>query len=275
MIRAQPRRSIRSVCTGAPRGAALKPQICPNSAVAARRTLCGTANAPRRGMDPHRPTMPSPVVARRAFCVLAAIDLSAASAPILRRALLIANATPGSEVHVVLVVDPPSVGLAPEAVMTVETSSDSLPKLTEFVDRQSTELAAQVGPLHVGKIVAHLLTGAPSREIVWLAAHVEADLIVLGTHGRTGFKRAFLGSVAERVVRLAGCPVFVERPRAHEPGAHDPEILPMCPACKERREATNGKELWCAHHQEHHTRGHVYSGPQMSTGAAGSPFGFG
>ena len=212
--------------------------------------------------------------ARRPFCVLAAVDMSDVSARVLRRALLIANATPGSEVHVALVVDPPAVGLAPEAVMTVETSSDSLPQLTAFVDGEAKALAAKIGALQIGKITAHLLTGAPAREIVWLAAHLQADLIVVATHGRTGLKRALLGSVAERVVRTAGCPVFVDRPTHHDPSAVEPEIIPLCPACKERREATGGKELWCAHHQEHHAHGHVYSGPQMATGAGSSPFSF-
>ncbi len=209
---------------------------------------------------------PVSVPRRRPFCVVAAIDMSDASPRVLRRAFLIANATPGSEVHVALVVDPPAVGLAPEAVMTVETSSDSLPQLTQFVDAQAKDLATHVGPLQIGRITAHLLTGAPSREIVWLAANLEADLVVIGTHGRTGLKRALLGSVAERVVRLAGCPVFVDRPTHHNPNAHEPEIQPACPACQERRDATNGKELWCARHQEHHPHGHVYSGGEMSTG---------
>lgn len=222
------------------------------------------------------PSAPPPQVepARRPLTVLAAIDMSDASPRVLRRALLIANATPGSEVHVALVVDPPSVGLAPETVMTVETSSDSLPQLSAFVDAEAKALAEHVGALQIAKITAHLLTGAPAREIVWLAAHLQVDLIVVGTHGRTGIRRALLGSVAERVVRTAGCPVFVDRATHHDPSAHEPEIVPLCPACKERREATGGKELWCAHHQEHHVHGHVYAGPQMSTGAGSSPFSF-
>ena len=222
------------------------------------------------GMDPHTPDNSSqaPVAAspRKPFCVVAAIDMSEMSPRILRRAFLIANASPGSEVHVALVVDPPAVGLAPEAVITVETSSDSLPQLTDFVDAQAKALAKHIGPLQIGRITAHLLTGAPSREIVWLAANLEADLVVIGTHGRTGLTRALLGSVAERVVRLAGCPVFVERPTHHNPSAHEPEIQPPCPACQERRTATGGKELWCARHAEHHPHGHVFAGNQMSTG---------
>jgi len=53
-----------------------------------------------------------------------------------------------------------------------------------------------------------LLQGRPSYEIVEVARKRRADLIVMGTHGRTGLEHVVLGSVAERVVRLAPCPVL-------------------------------------------------------------------
>jgi nucleotide-binding universal stress UspA family protein len=54
----------------------------------------------------------------------------------------------------------------------------------------------------------HLLTGDPAEGIVRLAAEQNADLIVMGTHGRTGLRRLLMGSVAEAVVRKAPCPVL-------------------------------------------------------------------
>ena len=51
--------------------------------------------------------------------------------------------------------------------------------------------------------------GDPAEEIVRYAAGHRVDLIVLGTHGRTGVSRVLLGSVAERVLRTAHCPVLV------------------------------------------------------------------
>ena len=54
-----------------------------------------------------------------------------------------------------------------------------------------------------------LATGPPAREIVELAKEKGVDLIVMGTHGRTGLGRMLMGSVAEAVVRHAPCPVFV------------------------------------------------------------------
>jgi nucleotide-binding universal stress UspA family protein len=53
--------------------------------------------------------------------------------------------------------------------------------------------------------------GTAYREIVALALDERADLIVIGTHGRGGMSRALLGSVADRVVRLAPCPVLTVR----------------------------------------------------------------
>ena len=52
------------------------------------------------------------------------------------------------------------------------------------------------------------LFGATHREICTMARDVGADLIVIGTHGHTGLSHAILGSVAERVVRTASCPVL-------------------------------------------------------------------
>lgn len=61
--------------------------------------------------------------------------------------------------------------------------------------------------------------GSPATEIVALAKSLPADLIVVSTHGRTGLKHVLLGSVAERVVQTAPCPVLVVR-------EHEREILP-------------------------------------------------
>ena len=54
----------------------------------------------------------------------------------------------------------------------------------------------------------HLLVGDPVEEIVELAEEHQIDLIVIGTHGRTGLSRWIVGSVAENVLRRATCPVL-------------------------------------------------------------------
>ncbi|MDF7798803.1 universal stress protein [Pontiellaceae bacterium B1224] len=56
-----------------------------------------------------------------------------------------------------------------------------------------------------------MIAGIPYIEIINRAEHIRADMIVIGTHGRTGIKHFMIGSVAERVVRAAGCPVLTVR----------------------------------------------------------------
>ncbi|HYV42998.1 MAG TPA: universal stress protein, partial [Thermoanaerobaculia bacterium] len=53
-----------------------------------------------------------------------------------------------------------------------------------------------------------LLTGTPYEEITEAAEDLDCDLVIMGTHGRTGVSRFFLGSVASRVVSTAPCPVM-------------------------------------------------------------------
>jgi universal stress protein A len=59
-----------------------------------------------------------------------------------------------------------------------------------------------------------LKTGVPAEGIADTATEEGADLVVIGTHGRTGLTRLVIGSVAERVLRIAPCPVLVVKPRA-------------------------------------------------------------
>ncbi len=57
----------------------------------------------------------------------------------------------------------------------------------------------------------HVQFGEPGHKITELASQLSAELMVLSSHGRTGLSRLLLGSVAEKVIRLAHCPVLVLR----------------------------------------------------------------
>ena len=63
--------------------------------------------------------------------------------------------------------------------------------------------------LGAANVHTELLQGAVAREIVDYAKSGGFDLIVMGTHGRTGLRHVMMGSVAEKVLRLAPCPVLV------------------------------------------------------------------
>ena len=63
---------------------------------------------------------------------------------------------------------------------------------------------------------ASLKTGSAAEGVVEAATEIGADLIVVGTHGRSGLERVFLGSVAERIVRTAPCAVLTVKPHPRE-----------------------------------------------------------
>jgi len=82
----------------------------------------------------------------------------------------------------------------------------------EFTTKVTGELQKALKDLAEKKtgatVETHLVEGIPYKEVVRLAGELEADLIVMGTHGRTGIKHLLLGSVAERVVRSSRIPVI-------------------------------------------------------------------
>lgn len=108
----------------------------------------------------------------------------------------------------------------------------------------------------LARVVTHIAVGAAPQQIAQLASDLEANILVLGTHGRRGVERLLLGSVAEGVVRMAHCPVLVVR--ATESTPRVPEIEPPCPLCLEARRTSAGKDFWCQRHSEHHPRAHTY-----------------
>jgi nucleotide-binding universal stress UspA family protein len=85
-----------------------------------------------------------------------------------------------------------------------EESREEARQLLEAEERQ----AEQAGR---GFTATHLREGAPDAELVALAEELEVDLIVVGSRGRSGLRRALMGSVSDSVVRHAHCPVLVVR----------------------------------------------------------------
>lgn len=93
------------------------------------------------------------------------------------------------------------------------------PHVEEDDRRQAEEMltGTEVGEYVPSERVSRsLLLGTPFAEIIRFAREHDVDLIVLGTHGRSGLKHLIMGSVAEKVVREAPCPVLTVRPDGHQ-----------------------------------------------------------
>ncbi len=85
-------------------------------------------------------------------------------------------------------------------------------ELLERVDSFLAHWAQEAEHLGAPKVISTKLDGLPHVEIVKFARETHCDLIVMGTHGHTGVRHALIGSVAEKVIRSADCPVLTIRP---------------------------------------------------------------
>jgi nucleotide-binding universal stress UspA family protein len=86
---------------------------------------------------------------------------------------------------------------------------EQIAQMTSAFQERLTRAQEAVKALGVAQVETRLLQGIVPFEIGELARDEHMDLIVMGTHGRNGVKRALMGSVAERVLRSAPCPVLV------------------------------------------------------------------
>lgn len=142
--------------------------------------------------------------------ILVATDFSSASRPAFRRALELALSNEAA-LWIVHVAAPPG-PISPDGYV--------LPRIYEEMDlaiRTDAQKRLRVMLARARKVGvrgrALLLKGVPHEAIVRAARAHRAEMIVLGTHGRTGMARFFVGSVAARVVAAATCPVLTVRGR--------------------------------------------------------------
>jgi nucleotide-binding universal stress UspA family protein len=194
------------------------------------------------------------------FIIVVGVDFSVLSGLALDQALQLATLHEGAEVHALYVEPDPWTG--PPRQGSVTDAIDTNTALLEVQKNAADHLAAMpagVGKARLRRVVAHFRRGSPAQNVAQLAADLDADLVIVGSHGHRGVERFFLGSVAERVSRLARCAVMVVRPKDHSKAGVVPEIEPPCPDCVKARVASGGAALWCARHSEHHVRPHGYS----------------
>jgi len=139
--------------------------------------------------------------------ILVATDLTPASKSAIGEALTLAKEN-GAELMIAHVCEKPNVtqaaAIAPQVFdeWTANLKQAAQDRLRPFVDEARGE------GVHAAALV---LFGTPYEAIVEAAQSNNADLVVLGTHGRKGVSRFFLGSVASRVISTAPCPVMTVR----------------------------------------------------------------
>jgi nucleotide-binding universal stress UspA family protein len=159
--------------------------------------------------------------------ILLATDGSSQAELAARTAVDLSQKT-NSELHLIHVMDIAKVGLSMAVLYSEATDPEGI-KLPDPVLEEDLEQRAKQGGREVldeevqrvrsaGGTVAqsHLMMGAVEREIVHLAENLGAGLIVMGSRGLGGLRRALMGNVSDSVVRHAHCPVMVVRAQAVE-----------------------------------------------------------
>jgi nucleotide-binding universal stress UspA family protein len=140
--------------------------------------------------------------------ILHASDFSPASRPAFRRALELARAN--RAVLTIAHVYSTFIPVMGEGYVSGQVYDRMIADIRTDAQRRLGRLVAEARKKGV-RAKGLALEGIPHDRIVRAARSTRADLIVLGTHGRTGLGRVFLGSVAARVVTLAPCPVLTVR----------------------------------------------------------------
>jgi len=96
------------------------------------------------------------------------------------------------------------------------TAQSIVDDMAEGAGKEMKEFCSSFPELKDIEHNCQLIKGNPFTEILKLAKEMPADMIVIGTHGRTGLEHMLFGSTAEKVVREAPCPVFTVRPTENE-----------------------------------------------------------
>lgn len=140
--------------------------------------------------------------------ILHPTDFSSASRAAFAKAVAIAKAD-RAELVLLHVLAPP-VAMVGEGYISPKAYEDIVASAQAWARRQLDALVSKARKAGV-RARGLLVEGVPHDAIVRGARSARADLIVIGTHGRTGVARFFLGSVASRVAAIAACPVMTVR----------------------------------------------------------------
>ena len=141
--------------------------------------------------------------------ILCATDFSDAAAAAVAEAVRVAQRLGAELVFVHVAVERPLYGETLLSMPDVGTVYEAQRRwATDVLEARAAAVGAQGVPARY-----RLEAGSPPETVARVALDEKADMIVVGTHGRSGLPRMLLGSVAERIIRSAPCPVLSVRPR--------------------------------------------------------------
>jgi len=146
--------------------------------------------------------------------ILVPTDFSEFSQPAMDHGCAIA-ARFAAQLHLLHVVPDPAMLVPEAAAFSVESMQAQTDAMVAEAQSQLAALPAD-GWDDGQPVVREVRVGTAFMEIIDYAREKDIDLIVIGTHGRSGLMHILMGSVAERIVRKASCPVLTVKPKGHQ-----------------------------------------------------------
>jgi nucleotide-binding universal stress UspA family protein len=163
--------------------------------------------------------------------VVVAYDFSPSAEQALARAIDVACRAPQHVLHVVAALDPRR-GFP--IIPTHHVDYVYAARIQDMIGEYIKDMLGGRPSSTPIDFYVHARIGHPAEQILDLAREVGADLIFIGSHGLTGLERLMLGSVSERVVREAKCPVMVARAKTYD----DVELLKIVANAGEHKKYT-------------------------------------
>ncbi len=144
--------------------------------------------------------------------ILFPTDFSEPAAEAQKYAIALADRL-GAELHLLNVIVPPVIPFPDSSTSWTMPDTGLIEQVKDAEARFSKEISLLP---EERRVVSAVVTGFAVEEIVKYAEEHVIDLIVVGTHGLTGLSHLLIGSVAEKLVRVATCPVLTVRPGGHQ-----------------------------------------------------------
>ena len=138
--------------------------------------------------------------------IVAALDSSNGSTRVLAMAARLARAFPAAALHVVHVFRTSRFDRAHAGAPVA--NPDALADAKDHLEAHVRSARMQCR----NSVTGHFIIGDPTNEILRVRSEIKADMLVIGTHDHSGFERLLLGSIADNLMRKAGCSVLVVRP---------------------------------------------------------------
>jgi nucleotide-binding universal stress UspA family protein len=200
------------------------------------------------------------------YKIVVGVDFSEMSEVVLETALDLAARHEFPEIHVLSALSAQRWPRKPEQNDQSRDLAELERSLRSLLGEKLGDFGRSFATLDGWRVYVHTRVGDAADQITSLAWEAEADVIVLGRHGESGWRRFLLGTVPEHVLRQARCPVLIVQPTDY--GLSEPELSDVpeqCAECVAVRRDSEGGQWFCTEHSDYRLSRSAYMAHHSSS----------